>query len=270
MRLPTRARRRNVAIGSAAALILLVVGAIVVRRDSGAADQAASRPTVPATTTVTAASSPGSGPAAPAVTVEGSAAVTAVLLGRGEIGDVEVPVDPSGARGRQNEDGARQSAIDYVSTVRQRLVYLTGEYGRQVLTDWASPGVAATAIDSELAQAEMLRSGLSADGGDVWWLVSPLATRVDAYSGERARVSVWLSSVIGAGADPAVSSESTQPMVRYQTDTVELVWSSERWTVWSTTSVDGPTPMLAPSMVVATPEVFITSMDGFSLVRTHH
>jgi hypothetical protein len=190
-------------------------------------------------------------------------------VARGAVGDVEVPLDPSGARGVQSEDGARQSAVDYVSTVRQRLVYLADDVGREVLTAWAAPGVSGTSIDSLLQQAAMLRSGLAADGGDVWWVVSPLASRVDAYSGERARVSVWLSSVIGAGADPAVSAESTQPMVRFQTDTVELVWSSDRWTVWATTSVDGPTPMTAPSMVIASPEVFITRMDGFSLIRRH-
>jgi hypothetical protein len=258
--------RRQLIIGSLS-VVLLVAGAIMLRLsgNGSAADSSPDAPsattTPPPSTTNASAPSADNQPAAPA----GSTTTPA----RGAVGDVEVPLDPSGARTTRSEAGTRQAAIDYLSTVRQRLVYLNEETGRLVLADWAAPGVAVTSIDGELEQAAMLRNGLSADGGDVWWIVSPLAARVDAYSGDRARVSVWLSSVIGAGADPHASNESTQPMSRYQTDTVELVWADGRWTVWATSSVDGPTPMTAPSSVIVTPEAFITSMSGFSLIRRH-
>lgn len=270
MRWP-RPRLRGSLIGCAIAIVLLVVAAVVVRATSAGDDDSSAPPSIPPPpSTVAAAVLPGSSGDVPSDSVSLTTLVpVSTVAAQGTPGDVEVPVDPSGVRSDRGEAAARQAAIDYVTTVRQRLVYLTETAGQEVLVDWAAPGVSEATIAGEVDQAAMIRGQLSADGGEVWWLVSPLASRVDANSGGRVRVAVWLSAVVGAGADPSLSNQSTQPMVRFQTDTVELVWAEGRWTVWSVTSVDGPTPMVAPSQGVTTAEAFITSMDGFSLIRRH-
>lgn len=159
--------------------------------------------------------------------------------------------------------------MDYLVTVQQRLVYLTPERGREVLAEWAATGVSPASIDRDVDEAASIRNRLAEDGGQIWWVVAPLATRVDAYSADRVRVSVWSLSLIASGADRAVSREATQPMARFDVATVELVWEHDRWSVWSTTRVDGPTPMLAPSQPIATPDEFMSVLDGFGLVRKH-
>lgn len=181
----------------------------------------------------------------------------------------EVPVDPSGARTVATADGARQSVVDYVSTVRQRLAYMTDSSARAVLSAWIAPGAAPTLVESELAQAAAVRDVLSATGGGVWWLVTPLATRLDAIDGDRARVSVWLASIAASGPNPTLPTAGIQPMVRFQTDTVEIVWSDDGWQVWSITSIDGPTPMTTPSAQIATVDTFLAGLDGYRPMRSH-
>ena len=256
-RVPTRRTTVIVAVCVAG----LAAGAIVVRA-SGPEDESSGSP-APTSRRQTSSS----GPAAESATSDPVDAAATVELGA--IGDVEIPVDPSGARSDRSTDGARQSAVDYLVTVRQRVVYLTSEAATDVLTAWAAPGVSAASISRDVDEAAALRGRLGEDGGQVWWVVAPLAIRLDAYSPERARVAVWQTSIIASGADPDVSSEATQPMVRFQTDTVELVWNVDRWAVWAVVSTDGPTPMLAPSLVVATPDVFVSTLDGFGLIRRH-
>src|SRR5689334_2626254 len=50
-------------------------------------------------------------------------ATTAAPSAADQASRLDVPVDPSGARLVQDQRGARQSAIDYVSTVKQRVLY---------------------------------------------------------------------------------------------------------------------------------------------------
>jgi hypothetical protein len=249
--------------GATAGVVLVVTvaaGAVVTRVSSpDTATSTATSPSVP-----TAAESDGDG-SVPASALSSPPTVPSL----GAAGDVELPLDPSTARGDRSEAGARQAAVDYLATVRQRLVYLDAAASRDVLAAWAAPGVSPQVIDHDVSEAAAIRHRLAADGGAVWWVVSPLAVRVDAYSPQRAQVAVWLATVVASGADPAVSTEATAPMVRFQVDTVELVWAAGRWTVWSTASVDGPAPMIAPSLIVATNDLFLSSLDGFGLIRSH-
>jgi hypothetical protein len=243
-------------------VVTVAAGAVVTRVSSP--DTATSTATSPSVLTAAEPDGDGSVPA-PALSPP-----PPTVPSLGAAGDVELPLDPSAARGDHSEAGARQAGVDYVGTVRQRLVYLDTAAARDVLTGWAAPGVSPEMIDHDVSEAAAIRQHLAADGGSVWWVVSPLAVRVDAYSLQRARVAVWLATVVASGAYPAVSTEAMAPMIRFQVDTVELVWADGRWTVWSTTSVDGPAPMLAPSLIVATNDLFLSSLDGFALIRSHH
>ena len=42
-----------------------------------------------------------------------------------------------------------------------------------VLTAWAAPGVSLDTISRDVTAAAALRGRLSADGGQVWWVVAP-------------------------------------------------------------------------------------------------
>lgn len=257
-------RHRTVAAG-VFVVASLIAGAVIYRTTTPDTTAGTSIPNPPTPVPVVAPAVAGDevGEAPDSTVVQGDGSVP--LVGSG----VEVPIDPSGARTHATAEGARQSAIDFVSTVRQRLPYITESSARSVLEAWIAPGAAPTLVGSELAQAAGIRDVLGAGGGDMWWLVTPLAARIDALDGERARVSVWLAAIAASGTNTAVSTMGVQPMVRFQTDTVELVWADGAWRVWSITSIDGPTPMTAPSATIATVDIFVAHLDGFAPLWSH-
>lgn len=240
-------------IGASVVLAAVSVGTALVR---GAADDTSA---APATTTSTPTSPRGdeSGPvavSAPSSTLDPAALAT--------------PTDPSGARRVHSQAGARRAALDYLVTVRQRVVYLAGPTAEAVVRDWAAAGVADSVIAADVAAATRLRAALAANGGQVWWVVAPLSARVAAYDGRRARVSVWMVSVAASAASDDATAAVT-PTARYQIETVELMWDQGQWSVWAVDSDDGPAPMLAPSQTPASPAQFVTALDGFSLLKAH-
>ncbi len=235
-------------IAASVGLLALTVGTLLMR-SSGSPSEA----TPPTSTTAT-----GDGAASdvPAVVTISPAAL-------------DMPVDPSGARRVQSETGARRSALDYVTTVRQRVVYLTPSAATQLVTDWAAEGVDPAVIQADVDGATATREALEANGGPVWWAAAPLGIQVLAYTPERAEVSVWTVAV-GAGSADADHDMAVVPVAHYQTITVDLLWDGSRWSVWSTTTVDGPAPMLAPSQTPSAPAEFFTAVGGFELIKEHN
>lgn len=251
---------KSAAVGVVAA-IALIAGGFLARR-------ANTEPTPPATTTTTAAATGASSPATPTPV---ATAVAAAAAGD-DPGRLDFPVDPSGARDVRSEDGVRQVGLDYLATVQQRFLYLTPAAGRDLLEVWRADGVAAAELDRTVQRFDNLRTVLTAAGGDVWWLVSPLAVRVDAYNLDRARVSVWTATITASSADPATGGDVVVPIVDYRISTVELLWSDGAggWSVWSVSDAAGPVPMLAAGAVVSAPSEFLARLDGFALVKEHH
>jgi hypothetical protein len=236
----------------AASVVLLgaSVGTAVVR---GAADDTSAAPTTMST-------SPPSEDSRPATVAAPSSMLDPAALA--------TPTDPSGARRGNSEAGARRAALDYLVTVRQRVVYLATPAAETVVRDWAAAGVDESVIAADVAAANQLREALAANDGQVWWVVAPLSARVAAYDGRRARVSVWIVSVAASGAGNDAGAAVT-PTARYQIETVELIWDEGRWSVWAVDSDDGPAPMLAPSQTPASPAAFVAALDGFSLLKAH-
>jgi hypothetical protein len=155
----------------------------------------------------------------------------------------------------RSEAGARSAAANYV---------LTG----QVLLGLAPtevPGAvrvfaAAASVDTQVSDAqEQLRHlrGVLVDGsGPIRYVQAVLATRVDAYSPQRARVSVWSVGVLArAGAAP--------PQAGWTVSTFELVWERQDWKVWSETITPGPAPLLNGAVKPAGNEEFDRSLNGF-------
>ena len=128
--------------------------------------------------------------------------------------------------------------------------------------------------DSELTigveQFRQLREALSAAGGEVWWVVSPLAVKVEAFDDDRARVAVWTATVLASGAAPGVDATVAAPSVFYRTGIVELAWvEAIGWSVWSASDSPGPVPMLAPENPPSSPEEFLAALAGFGLIKEH-
>jgi hypothetical protein len=239
-------------LGASVVLLAVTVGTALVR---GVADGTSAA----TETTSTSTASAGETNRAATVSVPSSTPDPAALA---------TPTDPSGARRVHSQAGARRAALDYLVTVRQRVVYLATPAAETVVRDWAAAGVADSVISADVAAATQLREALAANGGQVWWVVAPLSARVAAYDGRRARVSVWMVSVAASGAGNDAATAVT-PTARYQIETIELIWDQDRWSVWAVDSDDGPAPMLAPSQTPASPAAFIATLEGFSLLKAH-
>ena len=184
-----------------------------------------------------------------------AAATTPGVVGPGPT--TEVDGVPAGfARTRA---GVQAAAIAYTATLSQRLLYLD-----PVAAETAVRSAAADASeDSLVADA---RSGLDAartplaDGaGATWWVVQPLAVKLEAFSEDRARASVWLVRVLSR-------QGVVVPQTSWVTETVELVWEDGDWRLWSDTSIPGPTPVPDGSDLPASAAELEADLSGFELL----
>lgn len=197
--------RRGVLIVLAAVVTMLVLGAVVGRfgasseADSMARDETVANPTEPGRT-------------------EG---------------------DPGGPRGfAQNRNGAEAAAIAY-ATAPQQWLYLSDDEIERAVHRMASQAVANDLAQSVVADVAEARAELGESPGRVWWLVRPLASRVESADRAEARVSVWVVTVLSAEGVAA-------PQAEWITVTVDLVWRGSDWKVDAVRDVPGPTPMIGP------------------------
>ena len=181
-----------------------------------------------------------------------------------------MPVDPSGSRGDRSSDGARQAAVDFAGTAQQRLMYLTDDAARELLTSWFVKADDRAALDHDIDELATLRSTLLAGGGEVWWSVTPIAWKVEAFDDDRARVAVWVSQVVGSNVDSTIGGEAVAPTVDFRTTTVDLMWDdSAGWSVWHVASAPGPIPMMAVTSTMSAPTEFMDVLGTFTLLKEH-
>jgi hypothetical protein len=168
-------------------------------------------------------------------------------------------VDGAPAGFARTRDGARSAAIAFTATLSQRLLYLDPEAADSAVRAAAADAFAdALAADAQAALAAA-REPLTAGTGTTWWVVQPLAVEVEAFSPERARVSVWLVRVLAR-------QGVVVPQSSWVTETVELVWEDSDWRLWSDTSTPGPTPVLDGSDVPASAAQLDAQLAGFELL----
>jgi hypothetical protein len=84
-----------------------------------------------------------------------------------------------------------------------------------------------------------------------------LAWRLDAYTPDRSRVSVWRVGVLSVAG-------LTAPLAEWTTVVYELVWERGDWRIWSETQTPGPTPRGHPSESPSTPDQLRTALAGFT------
>jgi len=122
------------------------------------------------------------------------------------------------------EAGARAAAVAFVAHVGQAAAYLAPSEVEPLVRQVASERNIDTVLDSISAPAEHVRY-LSLHGeGAVWWIVSPLAVRVDSMTDDTGTVSVWTSQTWSAPLP-------TKPTVTHSITRLGLVWERDDWRI---------------------------------------
>jgi len=175
--------------------------------------------------------------------------------GLGTVGP-RAQVDGLPAGFARSRGGAVAAATTYVRDA-QRLFDLPDVDRTAALRSIASRA----ATDAYVAQsrAELAElDGIAARGqGPLTWDVAVLATRTDAYTDQRAQVSVWRVGILSI-------SGLTAPLAEWTTVAYELVWERDDWRIWSETQTAGPTPIGHPDDPPSTPEQLQTDLAGFT------
>lgn len=235
---------RRALVGGIAAVTLLAIGALLVRLNG---DDETNAPLPSATTPTTTPVTGGSQrpPAAPSAGV--AVGPNAVKAG--------MPVGFAGT-----EDGAIAAAATYAAA-SQRWLYFTDDEIAAAVAALATPAAAERLTVEVTSEIALARDELARSSGRVWWLVRPMATRVEFATAATARVSVWTVTVLSA-AGVAV------PQTEWLTVTVDLAWQDGDWRVDGVRSTPGPTPMLSPKDDPWTSDRFDTGLDGFTRIDT--
>src|SRR5439155_5210111 len=105
----------------------------------------------------------------------------------------------------------------------------------EAVREMSSTGSADVQVSTTEQQLDELRRVLAPGTGPTRYLQAVIATRVDAYAPDRARVSVWNVGVLSR-------IDVAAPQAGWSTSVFELVWEHGDWKVWSETITPGPAP----------------------------
>lgn len=155
-----------------------------------------------------------------------------------------------------DEDGAIAASISY-ATASQRWLYFSDDEIRAAVGEIATPVAAPRMADQIVLDVSTAREQLAASAGRIWWLVRPLAWRVDHIDDTEARVSVWTITILSAAGVAA-------PQAEYMTVTLDLAWVDGDWRVDGVRDTPGPTPMTGPQDQPWDAEPFDQTLAGFT------
>lgn len=151
--------------------------------------------------------------------------------------------------------GAVRAATLYVG-LGQRIYDLAPSERPDALRRLAADGAADGYAAEQLRHFAELDAIAARGQGPLTWQVGPLATRVDAFTKSRARVSIWRVGVLSLDG-------LTAPLAEWTTVTYDLVWAHGRWAIWSESQVPGPTPMGHPEETPSSPQQWRAALEGF-------
>jgi hypothetical protein len=101
------------------------------------------------------------------------------------------------------------------------------------------------------------RQALAAGAGPIVFRQAAVASRVEAWSPDRARVAVWNVGVLSReGVAP--------PQAAWAISTFDFVWDRGDWKVWAESVAPGPAPILDDSAAPATAQQLASTLDGFT------
>ena len=145
---------------------------------------------------------------------------------------------------QHSEQGAVAAAANYATVLASTLI-LDPSRRRAAIAALAAPetlGRQQRAFDQAVAS---LRKGLgvtdgSALDGTVLLRAVPVGWRLKEYTGDRATVAIWVTSVLGALGTPP---DGVPVREAWGTTTVKLRWVDGDWKQLQTTTTDGPVPI---------------------------
>jgi len=169
------------------------------------------------------------------------------------------PQDPAEpATVERSEDGAVAAALE-LAAAPQAWLYLADDDLEAAVRAVATPDAADRLAGEVAAEVTVVRDALTRTAGPVWWVVRPLAWKVDAYSPDRAQVSVWTVTVLSA-ADVAM------PQSDWFVTAMDLRWDPDGWRLAATSETPGPTPQLGGRDEAWEPEPLAEALAGFQRV----
>ncbi len=156
----------------------------------------------------------------------------------------------------RTKDGARAAAVAYVLTGRT-LINLAPTLVDNAVRSMSAKASADGQVASATQQLMQLRKVLAAGTGPTRYLQAVLATRTDAVTQERARVSVWNVGVLSRDGVAA-------PQAGWTTSVFELVWEHDDWKIWSEAITPGPAPALNAGVAPATSQQLESALNEFT------
>jgi hypothetical protein len=213
--------------------LVLFLGGLAVGRATVGRGTAAGPVDVPATT----AAAPGQ--AAPATSPPARAEqATASRVGPREV-ESGVPVGY-----QHSEQGAVAAAANYARVLSSTLI-LDRSRRRKAIEALAAPETLARQQRAWDQAVASLSKGLGvADGaaqdGTVLLRAVPVGWRLERYTGDRATVAIWVTSVLGALGGPP---DGVPVREAWGTTRVQLRWVGGDWKLLDTTNTDGPRPI---------------------------
>lgn len=157
-----------------------------------------------------------------------------------------------------SQAGARAAAIDF-ATASQNWLYESDAQVAASVRAIATPAAAASLSVETVSEMGDARQGLAGASGPVWWLVRPLASRVDSFDAATAQVVVWVVSVLSA---PGVAL----PQATWMRVSLDLAWETGAWRVSGISEVPGPTPASPAGNQASSAQSFGAALAGFDRV----
>jgi hypothetical protein len=170
----------------------------------------------------------------------------------------DAPARAPRTRPAQDRDGAVAAALAYTAAP-QAWLYMSDDEIRAAIAAIGAPVAADRIAGAVVDEVSTSRSELAEAAGPVWWIVHPLAWRVDRFQSTEATVSVWVLSLLSA-ADVAI------PQTEWTTTTLDLEWTTDGWRIASVHDTPGPTPSIGPADQPWEPEPLDDALEGFTRI----
>ena len=159
---------------------------------------------------------------------------------------------------RPDQASAAAAAVSY-ATVSQRWLYFTDAQITDAVEAIAAPEAVDELAADTIAEVTAARTALSGSPGPVWWLVRPMAWKVEALRADEATVEVWTVTVLSA-------EEVAAPQTEWVTVTVDLEWIDGIWKLDALRDTPGPTPMPGPGDAPWDAIPFDDALEGFTRI----
>lgn len=156
----------------------------------------------------------------------------------------------------RTSDGARVAAVHFVLT-GQTVMGMAPTRVPDAIRGMAASGSADAQVTEAQEQLRQIRERLAGGTAPIRYVQSILASGVDAFTPQRARVSVWSVGVLSR-------TGVAQPQAGWTTSTFELVWERDDWRIWDNTITPGPTPALNASALPSSAEQLDQALVGFT------